>query len=488
VRAAAVARSGPPQLVIMSSDGRLELALFGATTTAVGATARAASATEQPRITGRFTLEEEEPAQEEQLCPRGFWITRMAAKILARTWAAPFLVASGFVAGGSELLAMLVGEGLPKGTQVGAIHAACDAGAISFLALVLPGLRHILATDGPLHMLGAGTRMIHRPPRAPSMNPIMRRLVLMARGGGLDLPGWALLITAISIIVLLAAGLGWAHRSMEILFCVEDSRDNYHNIPYAVGSVFFYCLTIPLALCWWLTLKVASALVKHRVATLRKTLERVDIDSPEWDETVAVETRVLINDTFSTLSTGWAPGVTVICLTCWVQSLNQLAMGMGGTYEGEQHPPSVGTIVATMFMAMGPTVLLWDVADASSECDLLVKSLNEKRVADPSDAAHIKIYKLEVMISNLNKKQGLGFVVFGVVLDKAYFFSFMFKLGGVGVTVMTAILALGTAPASGEHGTDVCSLSASQVATIQGVMMGSETCSYNVTLTEILSM
>ena len=57
---------------------------------------------------------------------------------------------------------------------------------------------------------------------------------------------------------------------------------------------------------------------------------------------------------------------------------------------------------ADLFFAF-PMLVLWDAACASTDCDVLVVALNDKRIADISDESHIKIYKLEIMLGHLNK-------------------------------------------------------------------------------------
>ena len=71
-----------------------------------------------------------------------------------------------------------------------------------------------------------------------------------------------------------------------------------------------------------------------------------------------------------------------------------------------------------------------------------MKDLNDKRLADlASDEKHVAILTLETVLGQLNDNQGLGFVLFGTVLDKRYFFGLLIRLGAVAATVQTTLLA-----------------------------------------------
>jgi hypothetical protein len=129
-----------------------------------------------------------------------------------------------------------------------------------------------------------------------------------------------------------------------------------------------------------------------------------------------------------------------------------------------------------------PMLLLYDLADASSECDLLVAGLNNKRVRHCSNEAHLEIQKLEILLNNLNKKQGLGFVVVSTVLDKGTFFTWMTKLVGLAATGIGSLLALHTQETdSTSQGECKLDKSAEQVlqATVRSMVGYNASCSYN---------
>jgi hypothetical protein len=55
------------------------------------------------------------------------------------------------------------------------------------------------------------------------------------------------------------------------------------------------------------------------------------------------------------------------------------------------------------------------------------------------------------MCNKLNKNQGLGFVIFGVVVDKKYFVHLFLKLGALALSAATSIVASSLSQARRRH-------------------------------------
>ena len=91
-----------------------------------------------------------------------------------------------------------------------------------------------------------------------------------------------------------------------------------------------------------------------------------------------------------------------------------------------------------MVLALLPLGLALDVAAASSRCDEFMDSLNEKRTQEN----HEQILWLETKLSKLNKGQGLGFSVYGVVLDRKTLKNLAIGIVGTMSTVVTTLIAL----------------------------------------------
>ena len=76
-------------------------------------------------------------------------------------------------------------------------------------------------------------------------------------------------------------------------------------------------------------------------------------------------------------------------------------------------------LAQTVASACYPLLLAMDVASVSTAIDKLGETLNTKRADDMSYENHIKLEVTESLLRNLNKGQGLGFVVGGMVLNTA---------------------------------------------------------------------
>ena len=71
---------------------------------------------------------------------------------------------------------------------------------------------------------------------------------------------------------------------------------------------------------------------------------------------------------------------------------------------------------AGVVFAFLPFGLASTVSATSDKADILRDGINNKRLEDLS--VHLELAALEACMNNQNRGQGLGFVVFGVVIDK----------------------------------------------------------------------
>ena len=72
--------------------------------------------------------------------------------------------------------------------------------------------------------------------------------------------------------------------------------------------------------------------------------------------------------------------------------------------------------ILVVLFAFLPFGLASTVSATSDKADILRDGINKKRLEDLS--AHHELAALEACMNNENRGQGLGFVVFGVVIDK----------------------------------------------------------------------
>ena len=238
---------------------------------------------------------------------------------------------------------------------------------------------------------------------------------------------------------------------------------------------------------WWHALKSASALVTDAVAETRQAAERCSPTSPEWEAEVLPRVLGLCDTTLPLLSRGYGLGVATNFLGWWLGAAAAFAIFLeGGT-------PASAFI--TVLCVLTPLGVSYDAAAASSDCDLLSDTLNEKRMrGDLKDQAFgHAIRSIELILNNQNTKQGLGFTVGHRVMDLKTLGNIVAAIVGVASTAVPILFSLRPSTVStGDTGGEVCglsSLSTPLLATIQGAVagMGTETCSYNtITLGEIM--
>jgi hypothetical protein len=430
----------------------------------------------------------ESPEEEEQPCPRSPWVVRAAGALVAQRWLLPLLLVwaplfAFWDATCQTACLPLVNTCYwgadPQGrvadphfmTPLRKLAWAFNGVGCVALVGVVPSLRRIADSEGPgggaLAALGAGTRTV----AARASRTVGTRTVATQP---LDLANWVRLATLATVLLAVTkwATLLTSAASAALGDCLFSG-----SVLPDLGRAVSEGTLAPLLIVWYLTLKMAAALAAHRVATLRRKVAGCDIQAPEWESEVVLEAQALINDTFPTLSLGWGPGAIALCAATLAYAGSELCFSLNSATAATMVERMVGVAAYTCV----PLLVLWDLAAAGSECDLLTKGLNEKRIADPSDEAHAKIYKLEVMLNQLNKKQGLGFVLAGTVLDKAYFFGLITKLCGLIVTLIGSLLAL--RPDEAAAAARSCSsLTEAQEAGIKAWGLLNTSCTYNITI------
>lgn len=237
---------------------------------------------------------------------------------------------------------------------------------------------------------------------------------------------------------------------------------------------------------WYLALKEASILVSDEVIELRKMIRRISVTSGEWDKVVVPALLSLIQKTLPGLSQGFGDGLFAITAGCWTGSLGNFAQFLDEEANGDDG--SWFYLLGVIALACLPLLVAADVAGASSDCDAILTTLNEKRQEAMLDAeVDAKLQILERVLKQENQGSGIGFVVGHIVVDKRTLGTILVGMSGLLGTVVPVILAL--QPTARHIGTDKCSLSASQINIIKGALMGSNsTCSFNQTLNEVLLM
>ena len=241
-----------------------------------------------------------------------------------------------------------------------------------------------------------------------------------------------------------------------------------------------------VAFAWFVALKEAALLASDAVIETRKQIHSTAVASAEWGSIVVPRVLSLIQKTMPALSSGFATSVLGIVFFCWLVALIFFVRFL----DGETN------VLPGVFVFIGFSALpVYDVASASSDCDSIHDSLNDKRGEDLSKDAHDKLRILEVNLDRLNKKQ--SFVAGGKVIDRATIkttYAAIFDFLGFVVPLLLAFR-----PAEIKTSTELCALSATQqIATTKGLYgtaalsgtaaaASNGTCSYdNVTIGSVL--
>eukprot|EP01047_Picozoa_sp_COSAG01_P062364 COSAG01_NODE_7919_length_2992_cov_4.821984_3_plen_286_part_00 len=249
-------------------------------------------------------------------------------------------------------------------------------------------------------------------------------------------------------------------------------------VVFIAGLVF---VNIALTSMPWLhSLKSASVLVADAVAELKQTIQRHSPTSREWESVVVADALALCEETVPLLSSGWGDAVAWCFIAWWLGALAWLAILLEG-----------GTFVAAICMALCsviPLGMTYDAAAASTDCDTLKDSLNQKRMRGPkNDLEHEHAVRIvELMLRNQNVEQGLGFVVWGRVVDLRTFGNIIAGLVGIGSTVLPILFTLQQSaimPADSESNDASCELSEAQKVALQSTaQLINANCTFNISV------
>lgn len=181
-------------------------------------------------------------------------------------------------------------------------------------------------------------------------------------------------------------------------------------------SQAFILVTILVTLGRWLySLKVAGALARDRVLQACQAIEKTDETSPEWEVDVVPKMQALQRDVFPTLSNGWAGAMGAIAggalgliFSCYIGYVNSVP-------GADDH--KLLFVVYILTHIGNPLLIGFEAASANTSSKSLLLSLNRKRLSGNFDSTgHLRVVDCEMLVKNANKQQGMGFVLFEVVL------------------------------------------------------------------------
>ena len=135
-----------------------------------------------------------------------------------------------------------------------------------------------------------------------------------------------------------------------------------------------------------------------------------------------------------------------------------------------------------------PILLALDVAATSSRCDLLTDALNQVAISY-GESCHLRVDYLLGALHRINRGQGLGFRVFGAVIDRRRLMHAAAALAGGATTLITTLIALHEEAGTSTLLFEQCQLTPQQTAIIRNLLeFDEDSCAglYNISLDRIL--
>jgi hypothetical protein len=283
------------------------------------------------------------------------------------------------------------------------ITILCKVVAMVFLSLPVASLRRIACEGGALDQLrirldGSGSPQMVRPGRLKLMRCI-------------ELVG------------------GFFFLLFLVIFVIGTTMGTSMGVVAGTATMLHITVFLPMLFAWVHCVTFACLLASSAIGEAIDAIERLTPGHPRWRDEVEQPLKLLCDKILPPLSTGLSDGLAGATLWTWAIT----ASGLASFFQKDYRSSLLGATITCCI----PLVLAQDIAAASSKCDAIHTALNRKRKQDLDNLeAHIVIDKLETMLNMENNKQGLGFVIFGIVCDRKTFR----KIFGVIVSIISTVL------------------------------------------------
>lgn len=256
-------------------------------------------------------------------------------------------------------------------------------------------------------------------------------------------------------------------------------------------------LALPILAAFMYTNMLAATLARDSVTEVIKVAHDSDpTDKEAWMKNVA-KPALKLEETLEILSRGWGQGFLGVILMVWsgafhafCQGVNKPRVAQIAYMRGETSNQSMYlNFIFSTLLSVLPLLFLTDVASTSNRCDHLLDELNNlRKIWGPE--CNEEITWLETSLMRLNRGQGLGFTISGVVIDRRFLKNLAMAIGGGMTTLITAVIALSEEPPHLVGGPDrnLCEPTEAQLAQVRLSFGGSAAnCSYeNLTIGSML--
>lgn len=284
-------------------------------------------------------------------------------------------------------------------------------------AMYLPMLASAIRPGGPLEALGAGT--VEVPTRS------VRRLRMWRNAsiaGGLYAFGFGTLFVAFYFELIVAffhvppadeMVPGWSDNGYEMPAREMMRITQKIFLPTSPMVVVSMLFGYPAAMFWYLSMKVAVLLAKRDVASVARDTNSEALRNDEtFARRVAQPSIKLATVTMRNLSQGWGSGTAWTTLTfATICMLNFIGV-VHGIRVGESSRDTFRQTVGCLLGAVAPFIIALDAAAVSSQCDNLLRSINNLRLdwatTESAKDVHARTHPLQCTLMELNHGQGLG--------------------------------------------------------------------------------
>ncbi len=255
---------------------------------------------------------------------------------------------------------------------------------------------------------------------------------------------------------------------------------------------------------WYFSLRIAAALAKDDVVAV---LRNINEDSVRGDETFATKVAQpsvkLATDTMRNLSE-WGIGVGLVTISLWTIAVARFGKFLAGAAVYEKHC-TIGefcarswqrSFIPAVLCTVLPFFLVFEVSGISSMCDALLEKVIKMRLRWTTTAVaqdiHQRTFPLITTLRTMNYGQGLGFMVFGKVVDKKTINLILVGMSSLLGTLLPLLVVL-TSSAQAEletrAGETQCALTDVQTAMVRAAFVGANTtCGYaNITIGSVLA-
>ena len=275
---------------------------------------------------------------------------------------------------------------------------------------------------------------------------------------------------ALSVVAMLFSSCGCYLLARAILWAPDMLTQAWS---VAVGVYFLF--GGPLVCAGMFTMYIGGTLANNAILELILLVGKTSATDTAWSD-VDVQAARLARETMPAVSSGWGGASIIIVATYWLIGLSEFIWWL--------HVNTIPVAVYSLCFFIFSFGVLWPLAVTSTNCDHLMVALNDNRLGCLGEqAACDKIRDVETALRRLNRDQGLGFCIGGVVVDKRKLNTLFATVISTASPIFAAIMAL--RPESGQQlMQSACSLGTEQAAALHSVALTfmNSSCVLNLTI------